>query len=245
MVGHEAEIAACSRYAATASVEQIHSAMGLSQAWKITEQHTPDLVVLFESISPIEGLQFVKKAQARLPQTQVVVIAGEPSVDWAVQFVRAGAYDYIAGPFADDILTRLLVGMSRQQASPEEDPGRFFCEECPPGMPIVGRSRGMEKCLSTIRMVAQSRCNPILILGETGTGKELAARAVHCWRYADHEKFVAVNCATLTANLLESELFGHVKGAFTGADRDKTGLFELAEGGSIFLDEISEIPPEL
>jgi transcriptional regulator with GAF, ATPase, and Fis domain len=96
-----------------------------------------------------------------------------------------------------------------------------------------------------LRVVGQSRCNPVLILGATGTGKELAAQAVHAWRYCNTEKFVAVNCAALTANLLESELFGHVRGAFTGADRDKTGLFELASGGSIFLDEISEMPLDL
>jgi transcriptional regulator with PAS, ATPase and Fis domain len=96
-----------------------------------------------------------------------------------------------------------------------------------------------------IRLVAKSSCNPILIVGETGTGKELAARAVHILRHGSDTKFVAINCAALTANLLESELFGHVKGSFTSADREKTGLLELAETGSIFLDEISEMPLEL
>ena len=103
----------------------------------------------------------------------------------------------------------------------------------------------MTATLETLGKVARSRCNPILILGETGTGKELAARAVHSWRCDDDERFVAVNCAALNASLLESELFGHVKGAFTGAEREKVGLFELAGTGTIFLDEISEMPLEL
>lgn len=122
---------------------------------------------------------------------------------------------------------------------------RFFCEHCPPDVPMVGHSEGMVETLKTIRMVAESNCNPVLLVGETGTGKELAARAVHAWRHGREGRFVAVNCAALTANLLESELFGHVKGAFTGADKDKTGLFELAGEGTLFLDEITEMPLEL
>jgi transcriptional regulator with GAF, ATPase, and Fis domain len=117
---------------------------------------------------------------------------------------------------------------------------------------IVGQSNAIGSVIGSIQLVARSECNPILIVGETGTGKELAARAVHAFRRAcrqagcgDPGPFVAVNCAALTASLLESELFGHVKGAFTGADRDKAGLFELAGAGTIFLDEISEMPTAL
>ncbi len=120
--------------------------------------------------------------------------------------------------------------------------GEYFCPDCPAGVPLVGKSYEMRKTLETIRRVAQSRCNPVLIVGESGTGKELAARAVHAWRGGNEENFVAINCAALTANLLESELFGHVRGSFTGADREKTGLFAAAGEGTIFLDEISEMP---
>jgi transcriptional regulator with PAS, ATPase and Fis domain len=109
---------------------------------------------------------------------------------------------------------------------------------------MVGKSGAIAHVLKMVKLVANSRCNPILILGETGTGKEVAAKAIHSLRHPN-EPFVAVNCAALTANLLESELFGHTKGAFTGADRDKTGLCELAGNGTIFLDEISEMPLEL
>jgi transcriptional regulator with PAS, ATPase and Fis domain len=109
---------------------------------------------------------------------------------------------------------------------------------------MVGKSPAILNAIRMIRLVARSRCNPILIVGETGTGKELAAKAVHLLRHPK-DPFVAVNCAALTATLLESELFGYVKGAFTGADRDKTGLLELAGSGTLFLDEISEMPMDL
>ncbi|HHH75520.1 MAG TPA: sigma-54-dependent Fis family transcriptional regulator [Phycisphaerae bacterium] len=122
---------------------------------------------------------------------------------------------------------------------------QYFCHQCPDNVKIVGQSEGMINSLETLRLISKSRCNPILIVGETGTGKELAAQAIHSWRHGPRERLVAVNCAALTANLLESELFGHAKGSFTGADREKTGLFQLAGSGTIFLDEISEMPMDL
>lgn len=120
----------------------------------------------------------------------------------------------------------------------------FFADKIAASVSMVGKSPAMLHTLKMIRLVAESCCNPVLITGETGTGKELAAKAVHNVRHPG-EQFVAVNCAALTANLLESELFGHLKGSFTGADREKTGLLELAGNGTIFLDEISEMPLEL
>jgi transcriptional regulator with PAS, ATPase and Fis domain len=125
-----------------------------------------------------------------------------------------------------------------------EHMNRFFAEELASSVSMVGRSSAMLSSLKMIKLVGGSRCNPILIVGETGTGKELVAKAIHRLRHPD-EQFVAVNCAALTATLLESELFGHVKGAFTGADRDKTGLLELAGSGALLLDEISEMPVDL
>ncbi len=122
---------------------------------------------------------------------------------------------------------------------------KFFCCFCPPGVEFAGKSEGTVHTLQIVQLVAASKCDPVLILGESGAGKEPGARAVHFWRYGDFTRFVPINCATLSANLLESELFGYVKGAFTGADREKTGLFEQARGGSIFLDEIGEMPTSL
>jgi transcriptional regulator with PAS, ATPase and Fis domain len=120
----------------------------------------------------------------------------------------------------------------------------FFLDETAASVAMAGRSPSIAETLRMIKLVAASRCNPILIVGDTGTGKEIAARAVHTLRHPD-EPFVAINCAALTATLLESELFGHVKGSFTSADRDKTGLLEMAGSGTVFLDEISEMPLEL
>jgi two-component system response regulator HydG len=122
---------------------------------------------------------------------------------------------------------------------------RFFAPECPAGVPLVGQSAGLRRTLETINLVAENNLCPVLITGETGAGKELAAQAVHVRTTGGWSNFVAVNCATLTEHLLESDLFGHVRGAFTGADRERTGLFEAAGTGTIFLDEISEMPPNL
>lgn len=141
--------------------------------------------------------------------------------------------------------TSLKLASRISDSPPDDSRGEFFSEQCPSSVTLAGKSSAMTQTLETIQMVAQSGCNPVLIVGPTGTGKELAAQAVHAWRYGRGESFVAVNCAALTANLLESELFGHVRGSFTGADRDKTGLFEAAGSGTIFLDEISEMPLEL
>lgn len=177
-------------------------------------------------------------------KTPVIVIGGACSDCSPVDYLALGVTHYI--PDADD--TQKLGQIFRQTETISEtisDNDTFFIEDCPSTISIVGRSQAMSKTLKMIRLVAQSCCNPVLIIGETGTGKELAAQAVHTLRHGTEKKFVAVNCAALTANLLESELFGHVKGSFTGADREKTGLLEVASDGTIFLDEISEMPLDL
>ncbi len=141
--------------------------------------------------------------------------------------------------------TTLRLRDNTPDAPNREALAEFFCEHCPPSVELAGRSQMMTSTLAQLKRIAESCCNPVLIVGETGTGKENTARAVHYWRYGHEEDFIAVNCAALTANLLESELFGHERGSFTGADREKTGLFEAAGTGTIFLDEISEMPMEL
>ncbi len=139
---------------------------------------------------------------------------------------------------------RATAGALQGTAQRHVEPRNVWLEP-PPGVPVVAYSHAMGCVLEMLRRLAQSRCSSILLLGETGTGKEIAAQAVHAWRCGVGKPFVAVNCATLTASLLESELFGHVKGAFTGADRDRAGLFEQGADGTVFLDEISEMPMDL
>lgn len=224
---------------------EVSHAEDVASAVRMLARNAPDLVIVNESVPDDEALRLLNQMSLIPSEVPVVVVAEQPSVDQAVRFVRAGALDYFPGPLDREHMGKLLGGMAMERSRKSEKHQRFFCNQCPPGVPIVGRSEGMVRVLEMIRIVAESMCNPVLILGETGTGKELGARAVHAWRCGDGERFVAVNCAALTANLLESELFGHEKGAFTGADRSKTGLFTLAGEGTIFLDEISEMPPDL
>jgi two-component system NtrC family response regulator len=138
-----------------------------------------------------------------------------------------------------------LADFAQHDGEAIDNAEEFFCDDCPPTVPIVGKSPAMTAVLKTLRMVAESGCNPLLVVGATGTGKEGAARAMHAWRNPANAPFLAINCAALTSNLLESELFGHERGSFTGADREKTGLLEAADTGTIFLDEISEMDLDL
>ena len=213
-------------------------------ALELLAERQPELVLIGEQVSVSDTLTLLGRLSASWPALPAVVLSPSPSVELAVQFVRAGAMDYLPSGMDQARLRQLVaVVKARQEAARPAD--RFFCELCPPGVPMVGQSEGLVRALELIHVVAESGCNPVLILGETGTGKELAARAVYVLRCLPTERLVAVNCAALTASLLESELFGHTRGAFTGADREKTGLFEVAGQGSIFLDEISEMPLEL
>ena len=144
-----------------------------------------------------------------------------------------------------DIATEVSEGIERRlEPEKERHDEDYYLDDVAADVGMVGHSPAIERTMQMIKLVAASQCNPVLVIGDTGTGKEVAARALHTLRNPG-EPFVAVNCAALTANLLESELFGHMKGAFTSADRDKTGLLEMAGGGTIFLDEISEMPLDL
>lgn len=224
---------------------EIIPARDTAAALALIRERSPALVLVSSGICSCETVRFIRETRASCPDVLLVVVSENARAVDVTRFVRAGASDHITGPLDKEAFSRLIEGSRLAEASRSDRHQRLFCNARPLGVEIVGRSPGIVKCLETTRLVSQSWCNPILILGETGTGKELIARAAHWWRYGDFKKFIAVNCATLTANLMASELFGHVKGAFTGADREKTGLFEEASNGSIFLDEISEMAPEL
>jgi two-component system response regulator HydG len=224
------------------AAEEVMLASGVQAALDAGWPDAVDLVVVHDAVGRRGVLDALAEARAALPATPVVILSDEPSVPAATEFVRAGAADYVCGPLEGDHLEALLKHVVPAGRGEQAE---YFCDFCPPGVRIVGRSDGLTSALETLQLVAASGCNPVLVLGETGSGKELLARGLHAFRCRQEDPFVAVNCAALTASLLESELFGHVKGAFTGAERDKAGLFETAGSGTIFLDEISEMPAEL
>jgi len=227
--------------------QEIFVADDLAEALDIVETVNPDLILFDIRFSPNHIREFLNTAYKNSIDVPVVVVGGDGNdTESFAQFVRMGAYDYLQGSRDYDRLEQIVNRIKNQPKTvdSERNISDFFAEDLAGSIAMVGRSKAVLNTLKMIKLVAASQCNPILIVGETGTGKELAAKAIHTLRHPN-EQFVAVNCAALTANLLESELFGHVKGSFTSADREKTGLLELAGAGTLLLDEISEMPIDL
>jgi two-component system response regulator PilR (NtrC family)/two-component system response regulator HydG len=200
-----------------------------------------DLVVTDLILPGMRGHELLREIRARRPELNVVVITAFGSIDSAIELMKAGAYDYLTKPFGTDELL-LTVERALQESRLRREVARLSRAAAAPPPGFVGASRPMQELFRLLSRIADSG-HPVLVTGESGTGKELVAGALH--RYSGRSAFVAVNCAALPENLLESELFGHVKGAFTGADRDKVGLFHAADGGTLFLDEVGELPPAL
>ncbi|MRR16151.1 MAG: sigma-54-dependent Fis family transcriptional regulator [Deltaproteobacteria bacterium] len=203
-----------------------------------------DLVITDLKMPKIDGIEFLKTIKDHRPQTVVILITAYASGETAVNAMKEGAYDYVekGGNIEElkQIVRQALLknGLVNEAQTPKNElPEASFC-----GM--IGTSREMSKVFSTIKKVADTPAN-ILILGESGTGKELVARAIHANSSRSKMPFMAINSGGIPENLLESELFGYMKGSFTGAYADRAGLFELAKGGTVFLDEIGELPPVL
>ncbi len=226
---------------------EVFAADDLAEAGEIITTVSPDLVVFEGSFAPEPLRACVNRASHPTGSPPMaVVIPAHDSPFRESEYKQAGI---LVCPTGEDHGARLrdiaaAIHETAQRQAAGQTHTEFFLDETAAAVAMAGRSPAMAKTLRMIKLVAASQCNPVLIVGDTGTGKEVAARAVHRLRHPD-EPFVAVNCAALTAGLLESELFGHVKGSFTSADRDKTGLLETAGVGTIFLDEISEMPLEL
>jgi len=191
-----------------------------------------DLVMLDLMMPGMDGLATLREIKRRYPSLPVVMMTAYATVKTAVEAIKAGAADYVMKPFDLDEIRRVMEA-ALPQASSDETVRR------PQG--ILGESAPMIEVFRKIQRVAPTEAS-VLILGETGTGKELVARAIHAGSPRANKPFVAVNCAALPENLLESELFGHEKGAFTGAQARKPGRFELADGGTLLLDEIGDMP---
>jgi two-component system response regulator PilR (NtrC family) len=193
----------------------------------------------------LSGLDLLKAVKAVSPSSVVLMMTAFASTETAVEAMREGAYDYLTKPFKIDEV-KLLVknALERKQLQDENTRLKQVVQERASFEQIVGRSEKLNKVLDLIRKVADANSN-VLIFGESGTGKELVAKAVHAASGRADAPFVAINCGNIPAELLESEMFGHVRGAYTGATAAKKGLFEMADGGSLFLDEIAAIPMEI
>jgi two-component system, NtrC family, response regulator AtoC len=204
-------------------------------------------MVLSDMVMPhMSGLEFLEKVKKLLPRTEVALMTGHGSIETAVQAMKLGAYDYITKPFSPlEELRLFLRRMAEKIRLVEENEflrQRTDSETAVHG--IIGSSARIQEVLRMVARLKDTR-TPVLIYGESGTGKELVARAMHFRGAFSNRPFVAVDCGSLVPTLIESELFGYEKGAFTGALKSKQGLFQAADGGTIFLDEVGELPLEL
>ncbi len=225
---------------------QVVAASGAQEALAAGKTASFEVILSDIRLGPeLNGLDVLRAFKSIQPDSEVILITAFGSMETAIEAVKAGAFDYLSKPFKiDEVLTcvwralenRNLVRETRNLAPVEDAPE--------PLSSLVGRSPAMLEVYKKIGMVADSRAT-VLITGESGTGKELVARAIHANGPRAQQRFLAVNCGAFTESLLESELFGHVRGSFTGASVNKIGIFEDANGGTVFLDEVSEMSPAL
>jgi two-component system response regulator AtoC len=209
------------------------------------ETDTPDIIVADLMMPNMSGLEFLPRVKQLLPRCEIAIMTGHGSIETAVQAMKLGAYDYITKPFRIEELKLLLQRMEEKVKLVVEN--QFLRERVSAEMELNGIVGSSSKIQDVLRMIARLKDTraPVLIVGESGTGKELVARAIHYRGSFAKRPFVAVDCGSLVPTLIESELFGYERGAFTGALRSKEGLFQAAHGGTIFLDEIGELSMEM
>jgi DNA-binding NtrC family response regulator len=223
----------------------VESTGDLIQARSLLRGHAADIVLINLPRGFSQGLELINEVKTLHPETSVIAMTASGSVSAAVEAMRCGASDYLTKPFAIDELSSVL---DRAASSHVTETGTRRIRErlrLSEGLgSMIGRSPEMEKLYRILSKVSQSS-HPVLILGESGTGKELVARTIHAYGQSSQKPFLPVDCGSLVPSLMESELFGYVKGAFTGANRSKDGLLVAAEGGTVFLDEIGELSLDL
>ena len=213
---------------------------------ELLAKHKIDVALIDLNLPNYTGKQILKYVRSNCDGTEVIFITGQAAIETAVSALKEGAYDFIMKPFENidrpviciqKALEKVRLHQKIQQLEKQDEFRDYYHG-------IVGRSRPMQDIYKLIDNISSSE-SPVLILGESGTGKELVARAVHETSPRKDRPFVVINCSALTETLLESELFGHVKGSFTGATSDKKGLFQAGDGGTVFLDEIGEVSPSV
>ena len=215
------------------------------EAVELLNKEIFDLVITDLRMPNVDGMEVLKVAKSASPETVVLVITAFASADSAVEAMKQGAYDYLTKPFqVDEVQLIIRNALEKRRLTTENILLKREMASQSSFAQLVGQSEAMQRVFEVVRKVADSKSN-VLICGESGTGKELVARAIHYNSGRSALPFVAVNCSAVPETLLESELFGHMKGSFTGAISNKAGLFEVANGGTIFLDEIGDTTPSI
>src|SRR3990172_7380479 len=219
---------------------EVAEAAGVEEAVGRLSAATFDVVLTDLKMEPLDGLQLLERSLAIAPNTQVIVMTAYGTIETAVEAMRRGAFDYVAKPFkVPELLVRMEKATERRRLLSQVSPFAEDFRKEHGRQSIVGESEVMRRLSVQLARAAASEVT-VLIQGESGTGKELVARAVHALSKRCDRPFVAINCAALTETLLDSELFGHAKGAFTGAIKARRGPFEEADGGTLFIDEVTE-----
>jgi len=205
----------------------------------------PDAVVTDMMLPDVDGIELVRKFKLLDSDSEVIVVTGQGNIPRSVEAVKAGAFDFLEKPIdAERLLDKLEKAIKQKTLMDENEQLKAKLQDRYKFQNVIGKSKKMQELFDLVESVAASEAN-ILIQGENGTGKELIANAIHYNSKRSKGPFIKINCAAIPKDLIESELFGYKKGAFTGATMDKEGLFEMAEGGSLLLDEIGEMPPYL
>ncbi len=222
--------------------ETVRTARNAAEALERIEEQLPELVITDLRMKGGSGLDLLRRVKQQHPEVEFLVITAFGTDDTAVEALKMGAYDYVTKPFqVDELKVVVQRALERQRLLRENVFMRAELSSRYDFGNLVGKSPRMQEVYRLIEQVAPTRAN-VLITGESGTGKELVARALHFRSERRDHPFVAIDCGSIPATLMESELFGHAKGAFTGATSDRRGLFELAAGGTAFLDEVGEVP---
>ncbi|MBI5603850.1 MAG: sigma-54-dependent Fis family transcriptional regulator [Deltaproteobacteria bacterium] len=224
---------------------EAETAGSAEEAVKVFEEGAYDLIITDIILPGMDGIQFLKEVRKRVPDELVIVMTAYASIETAVGALRAGAYDYILKPIIHEEIKKIIRQALDVRALRAENlilkkqiEKQYNFEK------IIGESPAIKNVIEQVKKISDSKSN-VMILGETGTGKELFTRAIHFNSPRRNKPFIPINCSAIPDNLLESEIFGYVRGAFTGAVSSKRGLFEEADGGTVFLDEIADLSPAL